>query len=328
MEIRRIKLPEDFDLLKELIVKSFVYPENPAWDMEEDEIEGLAGTIDSLKKIWPLLRFIGLFSDTIKNILQGFIAEENGVPVGIFICQKRGSADRWHFSNVGVLPEFRRMGIARRLIEAAIDFVEKKSGKTIILDVKSKNVPAYSLYVDVGFKHYSGLLQMDCHKSEISSLNNIPLGIELIDIGEFDWETKYELMDLITPEEIKKFEPVVISFFKQSFVMRLLHPLVKYVRGTESVNQAIKTDGKIIGWINLRLRNKSGGKHGLSLYLDEDYKDLCESFVKYMLGKVDEHKEKREVITYVDKWQPHVVEGFQKAGFIIKMEGHRLGLIL
>jgi len=155
MQIREIKLPEDFDLMQEIITKSFHYPENPDWNIEEDELEGFVDTINSLKKIWPIMNFVGLFSKTIKHLLMGYIAEVDGNPAGLFMCQRRGSTDKWYIATVGVLPEFRRKGIARKLVESGVALIKELDGEIALLDVISGNLPAYSLYVDVGFEHYT-----------------------------------------------------------------------------------------------------------------------------------------------------------------------------
>ena len=54
--------------------------------------------------------------------------------------------------NVAVLPEFRRKGIAKALIEKFIDAVREKSTDVIFLEVRASNLAAISLYEKFGFK--------------------------------------------------------------------------------------------------------------------------------------------------------------------------------
>lgn len=53
--------------------------------------------------------------------------------------------------NVAVLPEFRRKGIAKALIEKFIDAVREKSTDVIFLEVRASNLAAISLYEKAGF---------------------------------------------------------------------------------------------------------------------------------------------------------------------------------
>lgn len=328
MQIREIKLPEDFDLMQEIITKSFHYPENPDWNIEEDELEGFVDTINSLKKIWPIMNFVGLFSKTIKHLLMGYIAEVDGNPAGLFMCQRRGSTDKWYIATVGVLPEFRRKGIARKLVESGVALIKGLDGEIALLDVISGNLPAYSLYVDVGFEHYTGSKEYDCKNIEHSETPEFPKDFELVKLDRFDWKTRVELMETITPDKIKEYEPVEVGRFKQPAIMRIVLPLLNFAQGNKNIDQVIMYDGKIMGRMYMGLRKKSGGRHNLMLHLDKEYPKLAEFCVAYMLGKIAEMDDGKALVTSVEQWQPHVVEAFTKFGFEERVEGHRLGLKL
>jgi ribosomal protein S18 acetylase RimI-like enzyme len=328
MRIREIKLPEDFDLMQEIITNSFHYPENPDWNIADDELEGFVDTVNSLKKIWPIMNIAGLFSKTIKHLLMGYIAEVDGIPAGIFMCQRRGSTDKWYVSTVGVLPEFRRRGIARKLVESGIALIKELDGEIALLDVISGNLPAYSLYVDVGFEHYTGLQEYKHKDIEHSQIPEIPKGFELVKLNRYDWKTRFNLMDTITPDKIKEYEPVEVGRFKQPVIMRIVNPLIKFAQGQENIDQVIMYDGKIMGRMHMSLRKKSGGRHNLTLYMDKEYPKLAEFCVAYMLGKIAEMEDGKTLTTAVEQWQPHVSEAFTKFGFEERVEGHRLGLKL
>ena len=47
-------------------------------------------------------------------------------------------------------PDFRRLGIARKLIDAVISWAKSKGSKMVFLEVREGN-PALALYLDVGF---------------------------------------------------------------------------------------------------------------------------------------------------------------------------------
>ena len=66
----------------EMIVDSFQYPENPAWSVQTDEAEQLVDGMRNVARIWPLIRVIQLFSPPMRDLLQGYLWEEDGQIVG------------------------------------------------------------------------------------------------------------------------------------------------------------------------------------------------------------------------------------------------------
>ena len=55
-------------------------------------------------------------------------------------------------SNIAVLPEYRRQGIGRFLLEGACDIAEKCGAESVSLEVRPSNVGALALYKSVGFE--------------------------------------------------------------------------------------------------------------------------------------------------------------------------------
>lgn len=81
-------------------------------------------------------------SPALRNIIQGYVWDENSKSVGSIMVQQRGSSNSWVIGNVGVLPEYRRRGIARALIEASLERISNLGGKVAILSVIDGNVAA------------------------------------------------------------------------------------------------------------------------------------------------------------------------------------------
>lgn len=89
------------------------------------------------------------FYDEAENRLaKYFVAKEDGRIVGyggIWLV-----ADEGQITNIAVLPEYRRMGVASVLLEGLI---ECAGGKSIVLEVRESNAAAISLYEKHGFKN-------------------------------------------------------------------------------------------------------------------------------------------------------------------------------
>ena len=60
--------------------------------------------------------------------------------------------DEGQLVNIGVHPEFRRLGIGARLLEAGLAECRKRAMKTLFLEVRISNEKAQNLYRKYGFK--------------------------------------------------------------------------------------------------------------------------------------------------------------------------------
>lgn len=120
MSIRENQFPQDLTMLGDLLTESFQYPDNPEWSVQSDELEELSDSIKAIRKIWPLIRFGQLFSPQMRDILQGYLWEEEEQVAGIVLVDRRGSSDSWMVSTVATHPDYRRRGIARQLVTRAL----------------------------------------------------------------------------------------------------------------------------------------------------------------------------------------------------------------
>lgn len=60
--------------------------------------------------------------------------------------------DEGHITNIAVLPEFRRKGFARRLMQDLVDYARENGICSLTLEVRIGNLPAIRLYESFGFK--------------------------------------------------------------------------------------------------------------------------------------------------------------------------------
>jgi ribosomal-protein-alanine N-acetyltransferase len=72
------------------------------------------------------------------QIVKGFIAA-------------RIVADELHVNNVAVRHGYRRLGVAKKLLETTLDKAERMGARIAYLEVRAGNVPAQALYAGCGF---------------------------------------------------------------------------------------------------------------------------------------------------------------------------------
>ena len=79
-----------------------------------------------------------------------FTAEEDGKPCAYVIG--RVIAPEGEIYRVAVLPEYRKRGIAYRLLDYAVKTERGRGLEILFLEVRSRNTPAISLYRAYGFR--------------------------------------------------------------------------------------------------------------------------------------------------------------------------------
>jgi ribosomal protein S18 acetylase RimI-like enzyme len=67
----------------------------------------------------------------------------------------------WLIANVAVHPDHRRRGIARTLMQAALELVTRLGGHWAALQVEAENTPAIALYESLGFQTHEPLSQWE-----------------------------------------------------------------------------------------------------------------------------------------------------------------------
>ncbi len=95
--------------------------------------------------------------DYLENLLRNpavhfVVAESDGVPAGYFGITV--IVDECEVLNVAVLPEYRRKGIGRTLMEEIICICRRSSVTSLFLEHRESNTAAAALYESLGFAEY------------------------------------------------------------------------------------------------------------------------------------------------------------------------------
>ncbi len=123
MALRPIQLPDDLPIVADLATRGFQYSENGAWSVQTDTAEEIASLLKSVRRLWPLIWLVRQVSPAMRDSFHGFLWDENGGAGGVANFQRQGTTNVWNLVNVTVLPEYRRRGIGRKLVQAAVDSI-------------------------------------------------------------------------------------------------------------------------------------------------------------------------------------------------------------
>jgi ribosomal protein S18 acetylase RimI-like enzyme len=330
MPIRPIQLPSDFAALSDIILASFLYPENETWSVQSDEKEQLVDMIKNLARLWPLIRGIQLLSPSLRDLLVGNIWEQDGKPVGTTILSRRGSTDVWVVGTVAVMPEARRKGIARQLVEAGIELIRSNEGEKVLLSVIDGNVPAYSLYESLGFENYGRTVEFQFTPEGPPPGSQLPPGYQLSPQDRFDWQPSFELDKRITPKNLQRYNPVEVGRYKQPAMARLLAPVLKIANGARDEFFLIRTipGDNVIARGSYRFPTRGKGVNNIRLVLDPDHGELASVLVAAMLDQALTINPGLRVEFSVPGWMEAVVEAAEAAGFEKRMIYCEMGLKL
>lgn len=81
-----------------------------------------------------------------------FLFYQDDVPVGYFSLAK-SSEEEWELNNLAVLPEYRRLGIGKTMVDYAITTVKNYGGNKISIGIIEENSVLKNWYLNLGFKH-------------------------------------------------------------------------------------------------------------------------------------------------------------------------------
>ena len=81
---------------------------------------------------------------------RAWVAEENGKVVGMIVAWLM--VDEAHIATIATHPQFRRQGIASKLLRYALDYMRTEGAGSSFLEVRESNLAAQELYRRFGFE--------------------------------------------------------------------------------------------------------------------------------------------------------------------------------
>lgn len=329
MPLRSFRMPQDLPAMVDLLPRCFVYPENEAWNLQTDEMESLADAFRGLRRIWPLIRVLQPFAPFLRDLMLGYIWEEDGQPVGLSNVVRDGNSDQWTIGNVAVLPEYRRRGIARKLVEACVALARDRNATVVDLEVVRGNLPAARLYEDLGFVRYTGHAYLRSETPPTLAIPPLPESLTLSEHALADWRTRLALAARITPAEVRRFAPVDEKRYRVPGVIRVFFPVLRVAMGMDQRGlQVVDGSGKVVAIANAQLRLREGGMNTLNMMVDPDYSDVTPCLLARSLELIHSASPGRRIEMTVADWLPHVREAAEAAGFAHQYDGDSMALRL
>jgi ribosomal protein S18 acetylase RimI-like enzyme len=327
MSIRPLALPQDLVSAADAVAKAFQYPGHPEWELDTAEQEQFADAIRRIRRAWPAMRLFQCVSPAMRDFMRGFVWEEGGVFRGFVVAQRDGQTPVWQIEPLGVLPEFRRRGIARRLMTEALAMMRSRGATGVRLGVIDGNTPAQTLYRSLGFVDYGGTALYERAPSGACQQPTLPSGYEELRLARFDWRARYEMDQRIVPAGVQKFEAIVPGRYRTPLLMRALAPLFR-----TSVDQDILVrrarDRVAVGRAGWSIAKSGKGKSSIRVRLDPAHADLAPYLVQRALCEVLSRRPHLPVHLFLPAWMPEVGGQAEAVGFVRKRTHKAMGMKL
>jgi ribosomal protein S18 acetylase RimI-like enzyme len=146
---------------------------------------------------------------------EGFVWIEDGKVIGnASLLPVDGRPERWVMANVAVLPGYRRRGIARAMVRAGLNLSAERGARLVVLQVKSDNQGARTLYESLGFQTLS------TRTTWVRPPGPLPPPVEVV--GRVrrrhpaDWVAQWALAQRTHPEGLFWPYPLNAAYFRPS----------------------------------------------------------------------------------------------------------------
>jgi len=243
---------------------------------KELESKGLTmkAVFEEYKSMQPFLKILSVFNKNFKHALDGFVVEN---PKGEIIASVNIGYGiyHWEVSMVATHPDYRRKGLARKLVTQAINHAKNLGAKICILEVVDINEPAYNLYKSLGFIHYDSVSRYKLEYDKLSLITSfeIPENYELKELerNKKTNQERYELDVLSTPEETQMFHPVNKKKYQKPLLIRLIRPLALFFIKLKFKQWTIYNNGKLVGTLFVNLARDENSPNRIEVMLDPEH---------------------------------------------------------
>ena len=168
--------------------------------------------------------FLWRLNPMTSKLATGYVWEENGRVVGNATLLSTKIPTRFLVVNVAVHPDYRRRGIARKLMHHLHTLARRQQGQELLLQVVKDNAPAVDLYRSLGYRR---LGSMTTWASSVPRLRELPLALAdnsylpVRELRSHEWRQAYELDRSCLHPDLNWPEPLGEDAYKSGLWQRV-----------------------------------------------------------------------------------------------------------
>jgi GNAT superfamily N-acetyltransferase len=245
----------------------------------------------------PLLWWLMIASPDFREYHSGFVWVEEGQVVGsLHITRPRLYARQWLISNVAVRSSYRRQGIARTLMEAALDWAQEQGGEAVFLRVRRDNAAAWSLYESLGFEPLYDTV--DLRLTQVPVVEKVTAAeISLAPYQSHHWRQVRELARESIPPDLHWLESARAAAFRPSLERRLAEWWASLTTGSQVHRLIAQRNDRVVAAMAVRVGGHRGN-HSLTLHVAPDQRgQIEEMLITEALSRLGLHRDQTTFIT-------------------------------
>jgi len=273
--------------------------------------------IKIMSHLGPFLWLLDRTSPEFHETFRGFVWVEEGRIVGnVNVSRVSPYSLRWLISNVAVRPGYRGRGIARHLVQAALDLAREQGGEWALLQVYTDNIPACRLYQGLGFEQVAAVTELHLERVRPVAFAHLK-GFVLRRRSHREWRKEYELALAATSEGAQWLKPLRANQFMAGPDRRLSRWLRNLFTGREEHRWAVEEDDRFIATLNVQAC-RWRGDHSLALMVHPDYRgQLEEMLVTKALSILENYPGRGVAVTHPTEHR-EAIEVLKLHGFVEK----------
>src|SRR5262245_30753237 len=316
--LRPFDLTRDLDGVADLIEVAFRDEAQRPWMRVQDELRGM-------RRAAPILGLLGRLSLDLQDTFGGFVWVEDGRIVGnATVGRLNNDRRRWILGNVGVLPEFRRRGIARRLTQAAISHARLRGAEWLVLDVRADNHNAYTLYRDLGFYFLEATQEMRLTQPKLVVQTATP-DLRLRPVGPRDAGRLHAILSATCEPSVREVFPARRGQLLRQALRNLPAAALPFVRPDTCFLLGAERRGVIAGYGQQTPRGRA---RTLRLWVAPPDRGPVERPLAAALLRTAQRARPQFVLAEVSEGHAAAAEAFERLGFEVDQTMHRLALRL
>ena len=246
----------------------------------------------------------------------GLVWEERHAIVGNVTLTRddSGPFGQWIISNVAVHPDYRGRGIARQLMVAARDWIERHQGHRLVLQVRQDNAPAQSLYADLGFRRYATMVELVRRSNQPGNrtTNQTP---PLYPLRSRHWQAAYDLALAAQPQAIQRIRPARSSTFKRSVGQRAGERLQALLGKRDVYRFYVERGERFLATLEVELRH-AARQYRIRITVHPEARGEIEGPLVDRALSILAHHPPRQVLSSVVSSHPEAREALHDRGFV------------
>jgi len=310
--IRRFDLQRDLRPLAELIQVAF-----------RKELERLdnpmVAELLKMANSWPLLYLLSAFGPGLSSLMSGYVWIADGRLVGnVTLAVESRRRGLWAISNVAVHPEYRGHGVARQLMQTALEEARDKGACRVVLQVQTDNVPAQSLYSELGFRRYDTVVKLRL-PTHAHTRRTFGASVALRKRRAADKQDLFNLFKAATPVGWLLVRPVLLHHYGWGMEYRLGRSLDNLLNGRRCFDRVLEVRGRIVALLQVTGHYKRTA-HRLRITVHPHHRGTVEGDLIDAGCRILSRFPLRDVASTVSTAHPEALQALLRTGFFTVRE--------